>query len=44
MTSALAKLLKAVQEVVDLMKTGFNYFTEKNGIMLFRKPKRFSKV
>jgi integrase len=30
-----------VDEAKDLLKTGFDYITEKNGIMLFRRPKKF---
>jgi len=28
----------------QVLSAGFDYATEKNGIMLFRRPKRFSKV
>jgi len=28
-----------VDEAKDLLATGFDYITEKNGVMLFRKPK-----
>jgi hypothetical protein len=28
----------------QVLSTDFDYVTEKNGIMLFRRPKRFSKV
>jgi len=30
-----------VEEAKDLLAIGFDYITEKNGIMLFRKPKMF---
>jgi len=30
-----------VEEAKSLLKAGFDYITEKNGIMLFRRPKRF---
>ena len=30
-----------VEEAKELLATGFDYITEKNGIMLFRKPKTF---
>jgi hypothetical protein len=30
-----------VDEAKDLLKSGFDYITEKNGIMLFRRPKTF---
>jgi hypothetical protein len=30
------------EEAKELLKVGFEYITEKNTIMLFRKPKRFS--
>lgn len=30
-----------VEEAKELLATGFDYITEKNGIMLFRKPKMF---
>ena len=33
-----------VEEAKQVLSAGFNYVTEKNGIMLFRKPKRFSAV
>lgn len=32
----------AVKEAKKALSAGFNYVTEKNGIMLFRRPKRFS--
>jgi hypothetical protein len=32
-----------VEEAKQALKAGFDYVTEKNGIMLFRRPKRFSK-
>ena len=32
-----------VEEAKQILSAGFDYVTEKNGIMLFRKPKRFSK-
>ena len=31
-----------VEEAKELLAVGFDYVTEKNGIMLFRRPKRFS--
>lgn len=31
----------AVEEAMTVLMAGFEYVTEKNGIMLFRKPKRF---
>jgi len=30
-----------VDEAKRILKQGFDYITEKNGIMLFRRPKRF---
>lgn len=33
-----------VEEAKQVLTAGFDYVTEKNGIMLFRRPKRFSKV
>ena len=33
-----------VEEAKNLLKSGFEYVTEKNGVMLFRKPKRFGSV
>jgi integrase len=33
-----------IDEAKQILSTGFDYVTEKNGIMLFRRPKRFSKV
>jgi integrase len=33
-----------VEEAKQILSAGFDYVTEKNGIMLFRRPKRFSKV
>ena len=30
-----------VEEAKKILSAGFNYVTEKNGIMLFRRPKRF---
>jgi len=33
-----------VEEAKQVLSAGFDYATEKNGIMLFRRPKRFSKV
>lgn len=30
-----------VEEAKNLLKSGFEYITERNGVMLFRKPKRF---
>ena len=30
-----------VEEVKQTLSAGFDYVTEKNGIMLFRRPKRF---
>ena len=32
----------SVEEAKDLLKAGFDYITDKNGIMLFRRPKRFA--
>jgi hypothetical protein len=32
-----------VEEAKQVLSAGFEYITEKNGIMLFRRPKRFSK-
>jgi hypothetical protein len=32
-----------IEEAKKVLSACFNYFTEKNGIMLFRRPKRFSK-
>jgi hypothetical protein len=32
-----------VDEAKQVLIAGFDYVTEKNGIMLFRRPKRFSK-
>jgi hypothetical protein len=32
-----------VDEAKKILGARFDYVTEKNGIMLFRKPKRFSK-
>jgi len=31
-----------MEEAKKVLSAGFNYVTEKSGIMLFRKPKRFS--
>ena len=31
-----------VEDAKELLAVGFNYITEKNGVMLFRKPKRFN--
>jgi hypothetical protein len=33
-----------VEEAKQILSAGFDYVTEKNGIMLFRRLKRFSKV
>jgi len=33
-----------VEEAKKVLSAGFEYVTEKQGIMLFRKPKRFSNV
>jgi len=33
-----------VEEAKQILSAGFDYVTEKNGIMLFRRPKRFSNV
>ena len=33
-----------IDEAKQVLSAGFDFVTEKNGIMLFRKPKRFSKV
>jgi hypothetical protein len=32
-----------VEEAKKVLEAGFDYITEKTGIMLFRRPKRFSK-
>jgi len=32
-----------VDEAKQVLSAGFNYVMEKNGITLFRRPKRFSK-
>ena len=32
-----------VDEAKKVLRAGFDYVTEKNGIILFRRPKRFSK-
>jgi hypothetical protein len=34
----------AIEEAKQILSTGFDYITEKNGIMLFRRTKRFSGV
>jgi hypothetical protein len=34
-------LPKGQEEAKTILPAGFEYVTEKNGIMLFRKPKRF---
>jgi len=31
-----------VDEAKELLKAGFDYITERDGIMLFRRPKRFA--
>jgi hypothetical protein len=31
-----------VEEAKQVLSAGFDYVTEKSGIMLFRRPKRFS--
>jgi integrase len=31
-----------IEEAKELLATGFDYITEKNNIMLFRRPKRFN--
>lgn len=33
-----------IEEAKPILAAGFEYVTEKNGIMLFRKPKRFMSV
>ncbi len=33
-----------VEEAKTLLKTGFDYIAEKDGIMLFRRPKKFAKL
>jgi len=33
-----------IEEAKQVLSSGFDYVTEKNGIMLFRRPKRFSKI
>jgi len=33
-----------LEEAKELLKVGFDYITEKNGIMLFRRPKRFGSL
>jgi hypothetical protein len=37
-----ATTASTVEEAKTVLSAGFNYVTEKNGIMLFRRPKRFS--
>jgi hypothetical protein len=32
-----------LEEAKQVLRASFEYVTEKNGIMLFRRPKRFSK-
>ena len=32
-----------VEEAKQVISSGFDYVTEKNGVMLFKRPKRFSK-
>ena len=32
-----------IEEAKQVLTAGFDYVAEKNGIMLFRRPKRFSK-
>jgi len=34
----------SVEEVKKLLKVGFDYITEKNGIVLFRRPKRLARL
>jgi len=31
-----------IEEAKELLAAGFDYITEKNNIMLFRRPKRFN--
>jgi len=33
-----------IEEAKQVLTAGFDFVTEKNGIMLFRKPKRFSRA
>jgi len=33
-----------IKEAKELLKIGFDYITEKNGVMLFRRPKRFASL
>jgi len=33
-----------IEEAKEVLAVGFDYVTEKNGIMLFRRPKRFSNI
>jgi len=33
-----------IEEAKTLLKVGFDYITEKNDIMLFRRPKKFAKL
>jgi hypothetical protein len=33
----------SVEEAKQALSAGFDYVTEKNGIMLFKRPRRFSK-
>jgi len=33
-----------IEEAKELLKIGFDYITEKNGVMLFRRPKRFASL
>jgi len=33
-----------VEEAKELLKIGFDYTTEKNGVMLFRRPERFASL
>ena len=35
---------KTIDEAKPIIKAGFEFIHEKNGIMLFRKPKRFSSL
>jgi hypothetical protein len=33
-----------VDQAKELLKVGYDYITEKNGVMLFRRPKRFGNL
>ena len=43
-TNTKSQPFTTIEEAKQVLTAGFDFVTEKNGIMLFRKPRRFSRA